>query len=102
MHVRPHVPTASRFSVPTPAVAVAPAYEADPAAEFDLLHGGWYSTEELATLLNVDPSTLRRWRTAAPPQDPPFVQIAPRLYLYSIPDTQLWLAEKRTDPSEAA
>ncbi|MGW7442028.1 hypothetical protein [Kitasatospora sp. NPDC054795] len=102
MHVRPHVPTASRLSVPTPAVTAGSAHEADPAPEFDLLHSGWYSTEELASLLTVDPSTLRRWRSATPPQGPPFVQIAPRLYLYSIPDTQLWLAQKRTDPSEAA
>ncbi|MFF2619352.1 helix-turn-helix domain-containing protein [Kitasatospora sp. NPDC058046] len=102
MLARPHVPAASQLSVPTPAVAATPAHEADPAPEFDLLHSGWYSTEELATLLNVDPSTLRRWRTATPPQGPPFIQIAPRLYLYSIPDTQLWLAQKRTDPSEAA
>ncbi|WP_329490190.1 hypothetical protein OG618_27350 [Kitasatospora sp. NBC_01246] len=53
-------------------------------------------------MLTVDPSTLRRWRSATPPQGPPFVQIAPRLYLYSIPDTQVWLAQKRTDPSKAA
>ncbi|MFJ4189480.1 helix-turn-helix domain-containing protein [Kitasatospora sp. NPDC089509] len=102
MRIRPHVPTASRLSLPTSSVAAAPTYEVDPAPEFDLLHSGWYSTEELALLLKVDPSTLRRWRSATPPQGPPFVQIAPRLYLYSIPDTQLWLAQKRTDPSEAA
>jgi len=24
----------------------------------------WYSTEELAELLGIDPSSLRRWRTA--------------------------------------
>ncbi|MED7950374.1 MULTISPECIES: helix-turn-helix domain-containing protein [Streptomycetaceae] len=101
MYARPRVPAVSRLSVPTPA-ATDPAHQADPASEFDLLHSGWYSTEELAALLKVDPSTLRRWRSATPPQGPPFVQIAPRLYLYSIPDTQLWLAQKRTDPSEAA
>ncbi|MFC8716045.1 helix-turn-helix domain-containing protein [Kitasatospora sp. NPDC057198] len=102
MHARSHIPAANRLSNPTPAVAACPAHEPDPATEFDLLHSGWYSTEELASLLKVDPSTLRRWRSATPPQGPPFVQIAPRLYLYSIPDTQLWLAQKRTDPSEAA
>ncbi|MFB8235579.1 hypothetical protein ACFC58_03415 [Kitasatospora purpeofusca] len=102
MYARSRVPAVSRLSVPTPTVAAGPAHEADPAAEFDLLHSGWYSTEELASLLTVDPSTLRRWRSATPPQGPPFVQIAPRLYLYSIPDTQVWLAQNRTDPSEAA
>ncbi|MGX4733122.1 helix-turn-helix domain-containing protein [Kitasatospora griseola] len=102
MHARFHVPATNRLSNPAPAVTGCPTHEPDPAAEFDLLHSGWYSTEELASLLKVDPSTLRRWRSAIPPQGPPFVQIAPRLYLYSIPDTQLWLAQKRTDPSEAA
>ncbi|WP_406205186.1 helix-turn-helix domain-containing protein [Kitasatospora sp. NBC_01560] len=102
MYARPRVPAVSRLSVPTPTVAADPAHQPDPAAEFDLLHSGWYSTEELAALLKVDPSTLRRWRSATPPQGPPFVQIAPRLYLYSIPDTQVWLTQKRTDPSEAA
>ena len=29
--------------------------------------------EELAGMLGVDPSTLRRWRTARPRQGPPFV-----------------------------
>ncbi|MGW6914817.1 helix-turn-helix transcriptional regulator [Kitasatospora sp. NPDC054939] len=102
MHARPRIPAVGRLSVPTPTVTAGPAQEADPAPEFDLLHSGWYSTEELAELLTVDPSTLRRWRSATPPQGPPFVQIAPRLYLYSIPDTQVWLAQKRTDPSKAA
>jgi uncharacterized protein YjcR len=34
--------------------------------EDDLLDGGWFTTEELAEMLGVDPSTLRRWRTARP------------------------------------
>ena len=32
----------------------------------NLLDGGWFTTEELARMLGVDPSTLRRWRTARP------------------------------------
>jgi Helix-turn-helix domain len=35
----------------------------------DLLDGEWLSTEEVAKLLGVDPSTIRRWRTARPPGD---------------------------------
>jgi hypothetical protein len=35
----------------------------------DLLDGGWFTTEELARMLGVDPSTLRRWRTARPGKD---------------------------------
>ncbi|WP_371500216.1 helix-turn-helix domain-containing protein [Kitasatospora sp. NBC_00374] len=97
-----HIPASTRPSGPLPDSAGNTTHGADPATEFDLLHSGWYSTEELATLLTVDPSTLRRWRSATPPQGPPFVQIAPRLYLYSIPDTQVWLAQRRTVPPKAA
>lgn len=39
----------------------------------DLLDGGWFTTEELARMLGVDSSTLRRWRTARPRQGPPFI-----------------------------
>ena len=35
----------------------------------DLLGGCWFTTEELAAMLGVDPSTLRRWRTARPGGD---------------------------------
>ena len=42
-----------------------------PSTEDDLLDGGWFTTEELAGMLGVDPSTLRRWRTAQPRQGPP-------------------------------
>ncbi|MEU7883467.1 helix-turn-helix transcriptional regulator [Microbispora bryophytorum] len=68
----------------------------------DLLEGGWYTTEELARLLKVDPSTVRRWRTSRPVQGPPFVQLSSRLTLYSVRDVERWLSSRRTDPSEAA
>jgi len=32
-----------------------------------------YSSKELAELLHVDASTIRRWRTSNPPQGPAFV-----------------------------
>ena len=70
--------------------------------EGSLLHGTWYSTEELATLLKVDPATLRRWRTSRPVQGPPFVQLAPRHYSYSAADVEAWLAARRVDPQGAA
>ena len=70
--------------------------------EVDLLHSGWHSTEEMAALLRVDPSTLRRWRTARPPLGPPFVKLANRHYTYSAADAQAWLAEQRTVPGQAA
>lgn len=61
----------------------------------------WYSTEELAELLGVDPSSVRRWRTAQPPQGPPFVKVSPRRTIYSITDVEAWLRKQRVDPSPA-
>lgn len=68
----------------------------------DLLHSGWYTTDDVAALLEVDPSTLRRWRTMSPPQGPPFVRLTSRVTMYSIPDVQAWLAAIRVDPAQAA
>ncbi|MGW4648482.1 helix-turn-helix transcriptional regulator [Kitasatospora sp. NPDC004289] len=67
-----------------------------------LLHGGWYTTEEVAELIDVDPSTLRRWRTSTPPEGPPFVRMSSRVTSYSIPDVQEWLRSRRVVPGEAA
>lgn len=77
----------------------------DPASDdavADLLHSGWYTTDEVAALLGVDPSTLRRWRTMSPPQGPPFVPLTSRVTMYSIPDVQAWLAAVRVDPAQEA
>lgn len=57
----------------------------------DLLDGGWFTTEELARMLGVDPSTLRRWRTARPRQGPPFICLSSRVTLYSAQDVRRWL-----------
>jgi hypothetical protein len=56
----------------------------------DLLDGEWLSTEDLATLLGVDSSTIRRWRTARPTQGPPFVRLSSRVTVYSTSDLR-WL-----------
>lgn len=66
------------------------------------LYGGWLSTEELATLLNVDSSTVRRWRTQEPLAGPPFVRLSERVVIYSAVDVEDWLAVVRTDPRSAA
>ena len=66
-----------------------------------MLHGGWYTTEELQ-FLGVDASTVRRWRTARPAQGPPFVRLSSRLTLYSAQDVQRWLKSRRVDPGTAA
>ena len=68
----------------------------------DGLQEVWYTTEDLARMLGVDPSTLRRWRTARPPQGPPFVQISSRMTLYSAHDVRQWLDSRRIDPAQAA
>jgi predicted DNA-binding transcriptional regulator AlpA len=74
----------------------------DTTAVPDPLTGHWYSTEELAALLGVDPSSIRRWRTADPPQGPPFVRLSARLTVYSATDVEEWLRRRRTDPEQAA
>ena len=68
----------------------------------DLLHSGWYTTEDVADLLGVDASTLRRWRTSTPMQGPPFVRLASRVTMYSVPDVEAWLASRRVVPGTAA
>jgi predicted DNA-binding transcriptional regulator AlpA len=67
----------------------------------DLLDGEWLSTEEVAKLLGVDPSTIRRWRTARPAQGPPFVRLSSRVTVYSMSDVRRWLEQRRTDPERA-
>lgn len=68
----------------------------------DLLLGRWYSTEDLAELLSIDPSSVRRWRTARPPQGPPFVRVSSRVTMYSAADVEAWLQSRRVDPQRAA
>ncbi|WP_406514299.1 helix-turn-helix transcriptional regulator [Streptomyces sp. NBC_00161] len=67
-----------------------------------LVTGQWLTTDELAGILNIAPSTLRRWRTARPPQGPPFVPVSDRVTLYSAIDIEHWLRSRRVDPAQAA
>lgn len=67
-----------------------------------LLGSGWYSTDEVAALIGVDDSTLRRWRTSKPLQGPPFVRLSSRITVYSVPDVEAWLKSRRIVPGEAA
>jgi hypothetical protein len=68
----------------------------------ELLDGAWFTTEELARMIGVDPTTLRRWRTASPPQGPPFVSLSGGVTRYSGHDVRRWLLDRGTDPSWAA
>ncbi|MGY2029459.1 helix-turn-helix domain-containing protein [Nocardia gipuzkoensis] len=67
----------------------------------ELLGTTWYTTEEVAWLLHVDASSLRRWRTARPPQGPPFVQVSDRVVRYSRVDVEAYMQAKRVDPTAA-
>ncbi|MEU5761150.1 helix-turn-helix domain-containing protein [Nocardia sp. NPDC047648] len=67
----------------------------------ELLGTTWYTTEEVARLLQVDASSLRRWRTARPPQGPPFVQVSDRVVRYSRTDVEEYMRAKRVDPTAA-
>lgn len=77
-----------------------PSKDEDKAAE--LLGGRWYSTEELANLLGVDASSIRRWRTSRPVQGPPFVKLSSRVTVYHARDVERWLRTRRVDPGRAA
>ncbi len=67
-----------------------------------LVDGKLYSTAELALLLGIDPSSLRRWRTANPPTGPAFVRVSPRVVKYAAEDIEAWLRDSRTDPRHLA
>ncbi len=73
-------------------------YVADTAS---LILEPWLSTEDVARLLRVDASTLRRWRTARPVQGPPFVRLSNRVVMYHSRDLQQWLANRRIVPGVA-
>ena len=59
------------------------------------------TTEELAALLRVDPSSVRRWRTARPVQGPPFIPVSERVIMYAMEDVREWLASRRVRPEAA-
>ncbi|WP_405589984.1 helix-turn-helix transcriptional regulator [Streptomyces sp. NBC_01190] len=60
------------------------------------------TTQEIARLLRVDPSSVRRWRSQQPPQGPPFVRLSQRKVLYDATDLQHWLEQRRTDTEQVA
>jgi transposase-like protein len=62
----------------------------------------WYTSTELAELLGVDPSSLRRWRTAERRQGPPFIRVSARKTIYSASDVESWLRKQRVDPDAIA
>lgn len=75
--------------------ASAPAPERAPDGQLQRL----LTTQEVAALLRVDPSSVRRWRAETPPQGPPFVRLSERIVLYAEADVQRWLGERRIAPA---
>ncbi|WP_235926569.1 helix-turn-helix transcriptional regulator [Actinokineospora pegani] len=67
-----------------------------------MIDGRWYTTEQLARLLHVDASTVRRWRTLEPFYGPAFVRVSDRVVVYAAADVEAWLWSRRTDPGEMA
>jgi predicted DNA-binding transcriptional regulator AlpA len=59
------------------------------------------TTEQLARLLGVDPSSVRRWRTSTPVQGPPFIRMSDRVVKYRRADVERWLDSRRVDPEVA-
>ncbi|WP_075018103.1 helix-turn-helix transcriptional regulator [Actinacidiphila rubida] len=49
------------------------------------------NTREVARLLRVDPSSVRRWRAERPPQGPPFIRLSQRVVLYDAAEVRQWL-----------
>jgi len=60
------------------------------------------TTEVVAKMIGVDPSTLRRWRTSRPIQGPPFIKISDRVTKYHPQDVEKWLDRCRVTPEVAA
>lgn len=58
----------------------------------------WLTTEELAKRLALDPSTLRRWRTADPLQGPPHVRLSETVVRYPEDEVDRWLKDRLVTP----
>ncbi|WP_068007939.1 helix-turn-helix domain-containing protein [Nocardia pseudobrasiliensis] len=57
-----------------------------------------YTTGEVAKILGVNPSTLRRWRRADPVQGPGFIRLSDRVALYPHSDLEAFLHTRHVVP----
>jgi integrase len=89
-----------RLTPPNPAIPEPPtaSHSNGEPPPFSARDDDWYTTAELARLLRVDASTVRRWRTARPAQGPAFVRISERVVRYRPADVERWAAQHRVDP----
>lgn len=78
------------------------AADADAVSSKAVLGDDFLNAKELASLIHVDPSTLRRWRNAEPPAGPPFTRLSPGVVVYSAADVRHWISRGRVDPAERA
>jgi hypothetical protein len=84
-----------------PAICTSKADPRSPTAKSDLADlstSRLLTTEEVARLLRVDPSSVRRWRAEQPPQGPPFIRLSERVVLYDTGDLRAWLDGRRITP----
>ncbi|MBF6332471.1 helix-turn-helix domain-containing protein [Nocardia transvalensis] len=57
-----------------------------------------YTTGEVAKILGVDPSTVRRWRRSTPTRGPGFIRLSDRVALYPESDLEAYLQARRVVP----
>lgn len=81
-----------------PAASADPVRHAVEAIPAGLRTSRLLTTQEVARLLRVDPSSVRRWRAEQPPLGPPFIRLSERVVLYDADDVQDWLDERRSVP----
>ncbi|MGW4246725.1 helix-turn-helix domain-containing protein [Nocardia sp. NPDC004722] len=70
----------------------------DAAHEHSLLSQHMYTTGEVARILGVDASTVRRWRRGEPAEGPGFIRISDRVTMYPERDLEVYLAARHTIP----
>jgi hypothetical protein len=58
------------------------------------------STADAASMMGVEPSTLRDWRCSR--KGPAFIVISPRKVVYAVEDIQRYVDERRQVPSVQA
>ncbi|WP_191094414.1 helix-turn-helix transcriptional regulator [Nocardia colli] len=68
-------------------------------ARLGLLNQRMYTTAEVAEILGVDISTLRRWRRGCPAQGPGFVRISERVAKYPERDLEAYLEARHITPA---
>ncbi|QBS46515.1 DNA-binding protein [Nocardia sp. CS682] len=64
-----------------------------------LLNQRMYTTGEVAEILGVDTSTLRRWRRGCPVEGPGFVRISERVAKYPQSDLEAYLEARHITPA---